>query len=386
MSENRKGPGPGRRALGLTASIFMVAVVGVSLAVVGVSLALAAEGPALADAPGWPTDAPELAGEPTSHDIRPGYGVTEIRWLSDYLPALANTSGDTPIYFLKGDTEGGTLLLLGGTHGNEIAGIMAATLLVERGTVAQGTAIVIPHTNNSAAQQNDRERHAGTPDWFELTNASGEVRRFRYGSRRTAAQDQGPDPEVFVHPFGGEIAGSEARNLNRNHPGKLDGTLTEQISYALFRLAEQESVDVVVDMHESSVTSRLAHMVVCHQRAMEVCAMAIMDVEMDGVSLKQEVSQEDFHGLSHREFGDHTDALAFLIETPNPGQEDAIEHPDVVNDPESPLSGRVYTQLRTVEAILENHGFTVGPDGRIEVEFPFPLDAVRGADLGTFLR
>ena len=114
--------------------------------------------------------------------------------------------------------------------------------------------------------------------------------------------------------------------------------------------------------------------------------MAIMDVEMDGVSLKQEVSQEDFHGLSHREFGDHTDALAFLIETPNPGQEDAIEDPDVVNDPESPLSGRVFTQLRTVKAILDNYGFTVGPDERIVVEFPFPLDTLRGADLGTFLR
>jgi hypothetical protein len=331
-------------------------------------------------------DPPASATEPTSHDIRPGYGVTETRWLSDYLPDLANTSGDTPIYVMKGDTEGGTLLLLGGTHANEIAGIMAATLLVERGEISQGTVIVIPHANNSAAQSNDRTRHSGTPDWYELTTSSGETRRFRYGSRLTAVEDQAPDPEVFVHPLGGEIAGTEARNLNRNHPGKADGTLTEQVSYAIFQLAEQESVDVVVDMHESSVTSRLAYMVVCHQRAMEVGAMAILDVEMDGIALKQEVSQEEFRGLSHREFGDHTDALAFLIETPNPGQEDAIEHPDVVNDPESPLSGRVRTHLRTVKAILDNYGFTVDPEGKIEFGFPFSLDALQGADLGTFLR
>lgn len=323
---------------------------------------------------------------PASHDIRPGYGVTETRWLSDYLPALANTSGDTPIYVMQGDREGGTLLLLGGTHANEIAGVMAATLVVERGAVSQGTVIVVPHANNSAAQYNDGTRHSGTPDWIELTTSSGETRRFRYGSRRTAVEDQAPDPEVFVHPLGGEIDGPEARNLNRNHPGKADGTLTEQMSYALFQLAERESVDVVIDMHESSISSRLAYMLVCHPRAMDIGAMVTLDLEMAGIALKQEVSQEEFRGLSHREFGDHTDALAFLVETPNPGQEDAIEDPDVVNDPEAPLSGRVHTHLRTVDAILQNYGFTVDPDEGIEMGYPFSLDALKGADLGTFLR
>jgi predicted deacylase len=327
-----------------------------------------------------------FAVDPASHDIRPGYGVTETRWLSDYLPALANTSGDTPIYVMQGDTEGGTLLLFGGTHGNEIAGVMSATLLVERGTVSQGTVIVIPHANNSASQYNDGTRHPGTPQWIELTTSSGETRRFRYGSRLTAVEDQEPDPEVFVHPLGGEIAGQEARNLNRNHPGKADGTLTERISYALFRLAEEEGVDVVIDMHESSITSRLAHMLVCHPRAMEIGAMAILDLEMAGIALKQEVSQEEFRGLSHREFGDHTDAFAFLVETPNPGQEDSIEHPDVVNDPEAPLSGRVRTHLRMVNAILASWGFSVGQEEKIEIGYPFSLDALKGSDLGTFLR
>jgi hypothetical protein len=323
---------------------------------------------------------------PASHDIRPGYGVTEIRWLSDYLPTLAGTSGNTPIYVMEGEREGGTLLLLGGTHANEIAGVMAATLVVERGAVSQGTVIVIPHTNNSAARYNDRTRHPGTPDWIELTTASGETRRFRYGSRLTAVEDQAPDPQVFVHPLGGEMEGHEARNLNRNHPGKADGTLTEQMSHALFQLAEREDVDVVIDMHESSISSRLAHMLVCHPRAMDIGAMAILDLEMAGIALKQEVSQEEFRGLSHREFGDHTDALAFLVETPNPGQEDSIENPDVVNHPEAPLSGRVRTHLQTVSAILDSYGFTVGPDETIEIGYPFSLDALTGSDLGTFLR
>jgi hypothetical protein len=359
--------------LRLAATAFMASIVGASTAFATHPAALAS-GPAA-----FPVD-------PVSHDIRPGYGVTETRWLSDYLPTLANTSGDTPIYVMNGDNEGGTLLLLGGTHANEIAGVMAATLLVERGAVSHGTVIVIPHANNSAAQYNDGIRHPGTPQWIELATPSGEVRRFRYGSRLTAAEDQDPDPEVFVHPLGGEIDGQEARNLNRNHPGKADGTLTEQISYALFQLAAQEGVDVVIDMHESSTTSRLAYMLVCHPSAMELGAMATLDLEMEGIALKQEVSQEEFRGLSHREFGDHTDALAFLVETPNPGQEDSIEHPDVVNDPEAPLSGRVHTHLRTVKAILDNYGFISGPDGNIEIGYPFSLDTLMGSNLGTFLR
>jgi hypothetical protein len=324
---------------------------------------------------------------PVSHDIRPGYGVTETRWLSDYLPALANTPGDTPIYVMEGDSAGGTLLLLGGTHANEIAGVMAATLVVERGAASRGTVIVVPHTNNAAAGHNDGGRHSGTPQWIELTTSSGETRRFHYGSRRTAVEAQEPDPDVLVHPLGGdEMAGEEARNLNRNHPGKADGTLTEQISYALFQLANQEDVDVVIDMHESSISSRMAYMLVCHPRAMEIGAMVTLDLELEGITLKQEASQEEFHGLSHREFGDHTDAYAFLVETPNPGQEEAIEHPNVIDDPEAPLSGRVHTHLRTVQAILDNYGSTVAPDRRIGMGYPFSTDALKGADLGTFLR
>jgi hypothetical protein len=107
---------------------------------------------------------------------------------------------------------------------------------------------------------------------------------------------------------------------------------------------------------------------------------------MEGIALKQEASQEEFHGLSHREFGDHTNAYAFLVETPNPGQEESIEHPDVVNDPRAPLSSRVHTHVRTVKAILDNYGATVSPNRRIEIGYPFSIDALKGTDLGTFLR
>ena len=325
--------------------------------------------------------------EPTSHDVRPGYGVSEIRWLSDYLPALRATPGDTPIYVMRGAEPGGTFLLLGGTHANEIAGIMAATLFVERATVTRGTVYVIPHANNSATRYNTGIYNATSPQWFELTNGVGEVRRFHYGDRRTQPEDQEPDPAVFVHePSGLELAGDEARNLNRNHPGKVDGTLTQQISYALFALTDQEGVNLLVDMHEASLTSRMTNMLVSHPRAVDIAAFTILDLEIVGIALKQEVSSEEYFGLSHREFGDRTHALAFLIESGNPGQEAGIKNPDVVNDRRSPLADRVYLQLRTIEAILANHELLEGPANAVAFSFPFDLGDLRGGDLGTFLR
>ncbi len=73
--------------------------------------------------------------EPIMHDVRPGYGVTGIGWISDYhAPPLRGTPVDTRVYYLDSGVKGGpTTLILGGTHSNEIAGIMAATLFVELG-------------------------------------------------------------------------------------------------------------------------------------------------------------------------------------------------------------------------------------------------------------
>ncbi|MBE0634665.1 succinylglutamate desuccinylase/aspartoacylase family protein [Candidatus Bipolaricaulota bacterium] len=333
------------------------------------------------------TFATVAASTTTSHDIRPGYGVSELRWLSEYLPALEGTPGDTPIYVMHGDEPGGAFLLLGGTHANEIAGVMAATLFVERATVTQGTVYVIPHANNSASSYNSGVYNTTTPQWFELTNSAGEVRQFRYGDRRTNPSDQEPDPDVFIHdPSGLELDGGEARNLNRNHPGKADGTLTQQISHALFTLVDQEEVDVLVDMHESSIISRLANMLVSHPRAVDIAAFSILDLEMEGLVLKQEVSSKEFFGLSHREFGDRTNAFAFLIESRNPGQEGSIINPDVVNDSRSPLADRVFLQLRTIEAILTNHALLEGSSTAIAFAFPFALSELRGGDLGAFLR
>ncbi|MFC2095645.1 succinylglutamate desuccinylase/aspartoacylase family protein [Candidatus Bipolaricaulota bacterium] len=357
------------------------------------------------------------AGQPVSHDIRPGYGVSELRWLSDYHPALEGTSGDTPVYILRGDQPGGTLLLLGGTHGNEIAGTMAATLLIERAEAHMGTVIVIPHTNNSAAKLNteylvdvDGELRSVYPfheSWISVTSDTGEERDFRYGSRFTQPEDQGADdPEVYVHPSGFESMGADARNLDRAHPGVSEGTLTEQISCALFQLATAEEVDVVIDMHESSPTSPLAHTIICHPRGIDIASFALFELEADRIYMKLELSRPEHAGISHWEFGQKLNAFSFLIETPNPGQDWSFAFPDlavnygsavddedaessvvdVVTDVQNPLSNRVYEQLAVIQALLANHALLEAPGSRIQLEFPFDLKQLVDSNLGSFLR
>ncbi|MBO8140947.1 MAG: succinylglutamate desuccinylase/aspartoacylase family protein [Firmicutes bacterium] len=293
-----------------------------------------------------------LAQTPAFHDVRPGYGVTSIGWLSDYHPPLRGTPGDTRVYILDSGVEGGTVYVQGGTHGNEIAGVMAAIILVERAIPTTGRLIVVPHGNNANVDYLDGSRDDVQPT-FSIPVDDGVERVFRYGSRRTnPAYEPLPDPELYITPSGGVHEGNEIRNLNRVHPGKPDGTLTEQIAYAIRQLLIEEEVDIAFDLHEAGVTSRLANTLVAHNRAMDVAVHAVIDLSMQGLNVTLEPSREEFRGLSHREWGDHTPALAFLTETANPGQAPEIANPDVVNDPENPLRDRTGRQLAMITAVL----------------------------------
>ena len=49
-------------------------------------------------------------------DVRPGAGVTGLRWLSDYHAPLKGTNFDAPVYVLDSGKPGATMLLIGGTH------------------------------------------------------------------------------------------------------------------------------------------------------------------------------------------------------------------------------------------------------------------------------
>ena len=59
------------------------------------------------------------------------------------------------MYVLKGEKEGGSLVVLGSTHANEPSGHMAGIILEENAKVEAGTIYVIPNINNSALTHND---------------------------------------------------------------------------------------------------------------------------------------------------------------------------------------------------------------------------------------
>ena len=325
------------------------------------------------------------AGRPFEHDVRPGPGVTARKKLSAYLPSLANTPGDTEVYVLEGQEPGATVFVAGGTHANEIAGIIAAVVLVERARVQKGRLIVIPHANNSAVTWADPKRPG--PDYIRLQTASGE-RRFKYGARLTRPEHQGEkDPSKYHHPESSEqLDGTEARNLDRAHPGRADGNLTQRIASAMLQLLKTEGADLAVDFHEAGPGSRLAWMIVANPKNVEVGAMAVLTLEAAGVSMKLEPSSETFRGLSHREWGDATKAQSFLFETPSPTMADNTKGVDTVNDRDLPLARRVAVQLASFAAVVDGYNEVAATSKKAAILDVPSLEDVTKAGVGAFLR
>ncbi len=257
-------------------------------------------------------------------EIVEGPGVTRTGYLSDYFDKLEGTPGDTKLYFLEGEEPGGTLLVFGGLHPNEPAGLLAAVVLIENAQVDVGRIIVIPHTNASAFTYT--EPLQASPPFFDIETEWG-ARTFRYGSRLTSPLHQYPDPQAYVHPSGMLLSGGEVRNLNRVFPGREDGLLTEQIAWGLMELIWAEDVDMVVDVHEARPINPVVNCIMAHPDIMDIASLAIMDLGADyGVPIRLEPSPERLRGITHREIGDHSDALAVILESPNPAM-DALRGP-----------------------------------------------------------
>jgi predicted deacylase len=320
---------------------------------------------------------------PASHDVRPGPGV-KTRMLSDYFPAVAHTPGDTAVYVIEGQERGGTVFLAGGTHPGEIAGSMAAIVLVEQARVRRGRLIVIPYANNSASTYPD-PRRPGSPRTFSITTTSG-TRTFVIGARLTKLEHQGePDLPGEQARSPEEAVDILSRNLDRQYPGKPDGNLTQRVAYAVVSLIRKEKVDLAFDLHEAPPGSRLAMMVVANPKNSELAAEALLALEVEGVKMKLEESSDDFRGLSHREWGDATPAKAFLFETPDPAF--LRERPgDPVNDPEWPLAKRVGIHIETLLAIIDAYNSGLPATKQVELLNLPSLEDLTKFGLGHFLR
>ncbi len=112
---------------------------------------------------GW-----QFTGVRAKQPVMRGPGVTRVVPLSRYFAGLAGTPGDTDVYVLESGKPGGTLLVMGGVHANEPAGMIAAVLVVENARVSAGRVFVIPQANASAATHT--ESSEGFPTQFSIAD------------------------------------------------------------------------------------------------------------------------------------------------------------------------------------------------------------------------
>lgn len=116
---------------------------------------------------------------------------------------LDNTVDEFKMYTLTTNVPGPTIFIVGGTHGDEVAGYLAATELLNY-DFKKGKIIIVPKLNTVAIEQN-----------------------VRY-SKQDGYQD-----------------------LNRAFPGNEKGTKTELIAKALYDEIKKANPDYMFDMHES---------------------------------------------------------------------------------------------------------------------------------------
>jgi Succinylglutamate desuccinylase / Aspartoacylase family len=347
-----------------------------------------------------------FAGMNEPEPIYPGLGVTRVGQLGDYFPPLAGGPGDSPVFVLEGEERGGTLALLGGTHPQEVAGHVAAILVIENTRVKKGRVLVIPQSNRSGFTHTDPLE--GFPHRFEIDTPNG-TRWFRFGMRLTNPVHQWPDPDVQVHsPSSEYMVGWEARNLNRNYPGRPKGRFTERVGHAVTQLIEKEKADLVLDMHEAYPEYPIINMIVAHQRAFEIGTIAALTLQGRGIPMDIMASPENLHGLSHREFGDHTSAFALLSETASAtmgrfrGRTDTslvLDGMDVNYEAAHrlgrlfvpftatghPLRSRVARNMATIEEIIAAYNES-NPGNEIVLQDLPSYDAVMEKGIGSFLR
>ena len=245
--------------------------------------------------------------------------ITEVKKLSDYCDdMIKDTVNDCNVYIFDSGVEGGCMLILGGTHPEEPAGVMTAELMVENLNVTQGKVIVIDRVNASAST-NTRVGEA-YPRFFTYQTDWG-TKVWRFGDRLANQLDSWPDPEVYVnYPSGQNLANVDIRNANRNWPGKEDGLLTERTTYAMMQLIEQEGVDMTLDFHEAELEYSVENTIVTHEKGNDVAAMTsmLLTSKVFDVPVGMEFSPTALHGLSHREIGDYSDAASYLVEVAEP--------------------------------------------------------------------
>ena len=246
-----------------------------------------------------------------------GPGVTNVIKLSEFVPGLKGSMADADVFVLEGKEPGGKVLVMANTHANEPAGLLTAVIMIENAVVEKGTLMVIPEFNASAGR-NTRPGD-GYPLYYDIPTEWG-AKRFRMGNRDTSPLDQWPDPDVYIHyPDNQLLSFIDVRNTNRTWPGRPNGPLMEKVTFAAMEMMRKDRLNIAIDMHGAETMFPVTNCIVAPQKSAKIATLVSMTVKaMEGFDNHVEPSPSNFHGLSHREIGDFSDTLPFLLEAPIP--------------------------------------------------------------------
>lgn len=278
--------------------------------------------------------------------------ILEVKKLSDYSDTVKGTVNDTNVYIFDSGQPGGTVLMIGSSHPEEPATNLSTQLFVENLNVTQGKVIVVNRVNVSASTCT----RAGEayPRFFHVETPWGE-KKWRFGDRTSNVLDSWPDPEVYIHyPSGQNLAYMDIRNINRNWPGRENGLISERTTYAMMEMIRREGVNLTIDFHEAELEYPVENTIVAHQRGNEVAAMTSMMLTSQtfDVPIGMEFSPMALHGLTHREIGDHSDAVSYLFEVAEP----MLDRIRGITDEELLMSGKDRFVMKAGE-----HGLLYAP-------------------------
>ena len=122
--------------------------------------------------------------------------LTEVKWLSDYLPELKGGWFDTPIYVFDSGVEGGSVFIMGNVHPYEPASSITCYVMLENIHVEAGKVFIMPEGNYSGSTMGSTG--GAYPKYVTVQTEWGE-QKYRIGARESNPLDQWPDPFTYVH-------------------------------------------------------------------------------------------------------------------------------------------------------------------------------------------
>lgn len=246
------------------------------------------------------TDLPPLESPEELEGLTPGdFGVMEETFETEHgsFVLLEGTDLALTVHVLRGQEEGPLLYVVGGVHGDELAGWYAGTVL-KNASVRAGTVCILAPANTWGAENVQRET-------------------------------------------------AEDRDLNRNFPGDPEGTDTEKTAAAIFEDIRARQPAFVLDLHEGRFhdngQDNLGNSIICGDiNAVPDLVLGLLEESKNGTLTTRplDVYSSPPAGSLNQTVTDELGIPVITAETYR----------------EEPLPARVRGQLRLAEYIMKAYG------------------------------